>query len=116
MTNPRARISLEWTCLPGDPLKRFAQQGITVISGRDTPAPGHPSREYGIFQVRPGGVLQDLASPFWHWGQFYEHVVRSVLDGSWNQGQVRRGRQGGQLLVGHEQRRHRRAVQPGAAP
>ncbi len=85
MTNPRARISLEWTCLPGDPLKRFAQQGITVISGRDTPAPGHPSREYGIFQVRPGGVLQDLASPFWHWGQFYEHVVRSVLDGSWNQ-------------------------------
>ena len=29
-------------------------------------------------------MLQDLASPFWHWGQFYEHVVRSVLDGSWN--------------------------------
>ena len=83
MTNPRVKIDLQWTCLPGDPLKTFAQKGITVISGRDTPAPGHPSREYGIFQVRPGGVLQDLASPFWHWGQFYEHVVRSVLDGSW---------------------------------
>ncbi len=23
----------------------------------------------------------DLASPFWHWGQFYENVVRTVLDG-----------------------------------
>ncbi|HJD21388.1 MAG TPA: BMP family ABC transporter substrate-binding protein, partial [Candidatus Gemmiger faecigallinarum] len=83
MTNPRVRIDLEWTCLPGNPLQAFTEKGITVISGRDTPAPGHPSREYGIFQVRPGGVLQDLASPFWHWGQFYEHVVRSVLDGSW---------------------------------
>lgn len=84
MVNPRVKIDLQWTCLPGDPLKEFAARGITVVSGRDTPAPGRPSREFGIFQIRPGGVLQDLASPFWHWGQFYEHVVRSVLDGSWN--------------------------------
>lgn len=84
MTNPRVKVEVQWTCLPGDPLKVFTAKGITVISGRDTPAPGHPSHEYGIFQIKPGGVLQDLASPFWHWGQFYEHVVRSVLDGSWN--------------------------------
>ena len=84
MTNPRVKVEVQWTCLPGDPLKTFTAKGITVISGRDTPAPGHPSHEYGIFQIKPGGVLQDLASPFWHWGQFYEHVVRSVLDGSWN--------------------------------
>ena len=84
MTNPRVKVEVQWTCLPGDPLKAFTAKGITVISGRDTPAPGHPSHEYGIFQIKPGGVLQDLASPFWHWGQFYEHVVRSVLDGSWN--------------------------------
>ena len=84
MTNPRVKVEVQWTCLPGYPLKAFTAKGITVISGRDTPAPGHPSHEYGIFQIKPGGVLQDLASPFWHWGQFYEHVVRSVLDGSWN--------------------------------
>ena len=84
MTNPRVKVEVQWTCLPGDPLKAFTAKGITVISGRDTPAPGHPSHEYGIFQIKPGGVLQDLASPFWHWGQFYEHVVRSVLDGSWS--------------------------------
>ena len=84
MVNPRVRIDLQWTCLPGNPLREFAGKGITVVSGRDTPVPGRPSREFGIFQIKPGGVLQDLASPFWHWGQFYEHVVRSVLDGSWN--------------------------------
>ena len=33
--------------------------------------------------IRPGGRLEDLASPFWHWGQFYENVVRSVLNGAW---------------------------------
>ncbi|MDD4849873.1 MAG: BMP family ABC transporter substrate-binding protein [Gemmiger sp.] len=84
MVNPRVRVQLEWTCLPGDPLQSFARRGVTVVSGRDTPLPGRPQREFGTFQIRPGGILQDLASPFWHWGQFYEHVVRSVLDGSWD--------------------------------
>ena len=85
MTNPRARIDLLWTCVPDypDPLQTFTQRGITVISGRDTPMPGRPQREFGTFLVRPGGVLQDLATPFWHWGQFYENVVRTVLDGGW---------------------------------
>ena len=83
MTNPRARIDLQWTCLPGDPIEHFMREGICVISGRDTPVHGRPSREFGTFMVRPGGTLQDLASPFWHWGQFYENVVRSVLNGAW---------------------------------
>ena len=54
-----------------------------MVSGRDAPVPGRPQREFGTFLIRPGGVLQDLATPFWHWGQFYENVVRSVLDGGW---------------------------------
>ena len=85
MVNPRARIELRWTCLPDqeDPLAAFTRKGITVVSGRDAPVPGRPQREFGTFLIRPGGVLQDLATPFWHWGQFYENVVRSVLDGGW---------------------------------
>ena len=85
MVNPRARIELRWTCLPDqeDPLAVFTRKGITVVSGRDAPVPGRPQREFGTFLIRPGGVLQDLATPFWHWGQFYENVVHSVLDGGW---------------------------------
>ena len=45
--------------------------------------PNRPQREFGTFLVRPGGVLQDLATPFWHWGQFYENVIRTVLNGGW---------------------------------
>ena len=54
-----------------------------MVSGRDAPVPGRPQQEFGTFLIRPGGVLQDLATPFWHWGQFYENVVHSVLDGGW---------------------------------
>lgn len=85
MANPRARIELLWTCLPDqtDPLHTFTQKGISVISGRDAPTPNRPQREFGTFLVGPGGVLQDLATPFWHWGQFYENVIRTVLNGGW---------------------------------
>nr|WP_317399148.1 BMP family ABC transporter substrate-binding protein [uncultured Gemmiger sp.] len=83
MVNPKVRIDLQWTCLPGEPMQEFTSKGITIISGRDTPAPGRPQREFGIFMIRPGGRLEDLASPFWHWGQFYENVIRSVLNGAW---------------------------------
>lgn len=83
MTNPHARLKLAWSSVEGDPLRDFSAQGITIISGRDAPAPGRPQREFGTFQVKPGGMLQDLASPFWHWGQFYENVIRTVLDGGW---------------------------------
>ncbi len=84
MVNPRVRIDLQWTCLPGEPIDAFNRQGITVVSARDTPVPGRPQREFGIFRIRRGGMLEDLASPFWHWGQFYENVVRSVLNGAWS--------------------------------
>ena len=84
MVNPRVKIDLQWTCLPSDPVRHFTEQGITVVSGRDAPSPNRPSREFGTFLIQPGGTLVDLASPFWHWGQFYENVVRTVLDGGWS--------------------------------
>ena len=84
MVNPRVKVDLQWTCLPGEPVRHFAERGITVISGRDAPMPNRPSREFGTFLMKPDGRLMDLASPFWHWGQFYENVVRSVLDGGWS--------------------------------
>ena len=85
MTNPRVRVELYWTCLPEkeDPLTTFSRKGVTVVSGRDAQIHGHTQREFGTFLIGPGGILQDLATPFWHWGQFYENVVRSVLDGGW---------------------------------
>ena len=87
MTNPRARIRLEWSCLPGDPAASFRARGIRVVSNRDIPLqnPEYLAKGlYGTYLLSPEGQFTPLASPVWLWGKLYEHIVRSVLDGSWS--------------------------------
>lgn len=28
--------------------------------------------------------MESLGAPYWDWGKLYEHVIRSILDGTWN--------------------------------
>ena len=89
MTNPRARIDLRWSCQGGDPVKDFMDLGYQVISNRDVPAPHRnylAFGEYGTYFVDDDKTLTPLASPCWLWGTFYERVVRSILNGTWEQG------------------------------
>ncbi len=85
MTNPRARILLEWSCTEGDPEKALAEKGARVISNRDVPLPGAASLaqgRLGTYLLDDNGTPQPLASPCWMWGKLYENIVRSVLAGS----------------------------------
>ncbi len=84
LANPRVRIQLHWSCTPGNPLDVFTRQGISVISNRDIPTPDLPQQEWGVYQVGADGSIQPLASPYWHWGKFYEKMVRSILNGGWD--------------------------------
>ena len=87
MTNPRAVISLRWSCVEENPVEAFLREGIRVVSNRDVPTPGQKRLEhgsYGTYFIEPNGNLLPLASPCWMWGKFYEHVVRSILCGSWD--------------------------------
>ena len=89
MTNPRATITLRWSCMAGNPVEDFLKAGIRVVSNRDTPTPGRLHLEHGSFgtyYIEPDGNLLHLASPCWMWGKFYEHVIQSILDGNWKQG------------------------------
>ena len=89
MTNPRATVALRWSCVEGNPVEDFLAAGIRVVSNRDVPAPGRIHLEhgsYGTYLIEPNGNLLHLASPCWMWGKFYEHVVQSILSGSWDQG------------------------------
>ena len=87
MTNPRARISLKWSCLPGNHVGSFLDEGITVISNRDGGAPGIGGQldwEWGVYMVQRHGQLLPLATPVWNWGKFYEQVMGSIFSGSWD--------------------------------
>ncbi len=84
MTNPRARIELKWSCLPGNPTEEFLQEGIRVISNRDTPVQDRLFTDSGTYMVNDDGTFVSLGSPTWMWGKFYENVVRSMLNGAWD--------------------------------
>jgi len=89
MTNPRAKIDLRWSCQSGDPVADFIKKGYQVISNRDVPTLDKQYLEfgeYGTYFVEGDGSLMPLASPCWLWGSFYERVVRSILNGTWEPG------------------------------
>lgn len=89
LTNPRATVELRWSCLPGNPVNDFIRDGIRVISNRETPGqdPKYLSfGEFGTYHVGEDGTLTTLGSPCWVWGKFYERVIRSILDGTWERG------------------------------
>lgn len=84
LTNPRARITLKWSCLPGDPLQELLDEGIRVISNRNAtnPVNDHRNRAWGTFLLSPDGLFTPLSVPCWNWGPFYETAVLSILSGT----------------------------------
>ena len=86
MTNPRAKVLLEWSCLPGNAVENLMARGARVISNRDVPVPGaYGMGEYGTYILDEDDRLRPLASPCWMWGKLYENLVRTVLSGSYDQ-------------------------------
>lgn len=84
MTNPRAKIKLMWSCLPGDPIQELIRQGVDYISTLDMPTLDYLQDKRGAYQVQPDGNLHQLASPLWNWGEFYVRLVNSILNGGWD--------------------------------
>ncbi len=93
LTNPRARVKLRWFCVDEDALGALAADGVDVISNRDIPAPDRVKEAWGLCQARSDGTLQSLASPYWHWGNLYVKLVRSIFSGSWDGLSSREGEQ-----------------------
>ncbi len=87
LSNPRARVKLVWSCTPGDPIAELKESGVSVISNRDSgeEATAHCAWDYGLYQLGEDGGLLPLAVPCWNWGASYEKILRTVLDGSWEE-------------------------------
>lgn len=86
MTNPRARVYLEWSTLKDDDLgkvmERIREKEVSVVSGRDMVIPEDASRYFGLYRMEEGRP-HNLAMPLWHWGKFYEELIRTVMNGAW---------------------------------
>ena len=85
MTNPRARVMLEWSCLPGNPLEKLRQAGVRVISNKDASGLNqtHWDLDWGTYMLREDGSMMPLAVPCWNFGSFYETIIKSISEGTW---------------------------------
>ena len=83
MINPYVKVYLDWSRLKEqDGKKRLQQDGLLFISDDDMITPNNPTREYGLYLKNEQGVLENLATPIWHWGKFYERIVTNICNGS----------------------------------
>ena len=83
MINPRAKVYLEWSTRKElDIDKKIRETGSSCISGKDMMIPEEASRFFGIYHL-DGEHTRNLAMPLYHWGKFYEQLLRTIVDGTW---------------------------------
>ena len=84
MVNPRAKIYLEWSCIDGAEaaVNRLKERGITIISSQDLKKPAGEERiAFGLYEYEEDKKV-NLAMPIWNWGVYYEKLIRSMMDKS----------------------------------
>lgn len=83
MINPRAEVYLEWANMKNkDEMEEIKRHDVSCISGKDMVIPEDASRHFGIYRMEEG-YPRSLAMPLWHWGKFYEQLIRTIMDGTW---------------------------------
>ena len=83
MINPRVKVYLEWSSKKNvDQKERIREIAPDYISGKDMVIPEEGSRLFGLFSMEDGEP-HNLAMPLWHWGKFYEQLIRTIMNGTW---------------------------------
>ena len=81
MTNPRARVYLEWSSVKGleGAADALTGRGIRLISSQDTAQLARGRRSsFGLSRIE-GEKRILLANPVWRWDVYYEEILRRML-------------------------------------
>ena len=85
LTNPRARLTLRWSCCEENAAQALRADGVSIICGSELPRTGEDGEICGLCRVAPDGTAGRLALPVWNWGDFYTRLVRGILRGGWDE-------------------------------
>lgn len=84
MVNPTAKVYLEWSTIGGTAAatKRLTDRGIVLISSQDMARLEEQTKQttFGLSLVNEEEGQVNLAMPVWHWGIYYEGILRSILN------------------------------------
>ena len=84
MVNPAAKVYLDWSCIDGAQAaeQRLKDKGVRIISSQDFKKPrGEERSTFGLYEYKDG-QKENLAMPLWNWGVYYEKLIRSIMDKS----------------------------------
>ena len=91
MVDPSCRISLKWSSWKNRSWQEeMHAEHLHIISGSDLIVPRLPDRRYGVYRYDEDGTVTNLATPLYNWGKYYELIVRSILDGTYDDRSVAR--------------------------
>ena len=84
---PEGKVLLRWACLPdpAHPLDFSDREDVTLFYARDSREAPDTHRDYGLCQRLPDGVIRPVGLPQWRWDVFYIEIIRSILNGSWDE-------------------------------
>lgn len=96
MVNPRAEVMVLWTGEWNNPQvttdlsERLIQAGADIISNKTLLVPRDVTWDYGVYSMlcdidpETKQPKNYLAAPIWRWGAFYEKIISSILNGSFD--------------------------------
>lgn len=96
MVNPNAEVMVLWTGEWNNPKvttdlsEQLIAAGADIISNKTLMVPRDVTWEYGVYAMlcdidsETKQPKNYLASPIWNWGTFYEKIISSVLNGSFD--------------------------------
>jgi basic membrane lipoprotein Med (substrate-binding protein (PBP1-ABC) superfamily) len=95
LVNPYVKVKVAWTREWNsherftDADKILVDAGADIISNRNLTVPREVTSQFGvysmlcIFDPETKKLQHHLAAPIWHWGAFYEKIVRNITNESY---------------------------------
>lgn len=86
LTNPKAMIYLEWSSKEGilAAENKLKEKGAQLISYREYGnAKEEENKRFGLAFV-DGNEISPVVLPIWNWTLYYERIIQSILDGSFD--------------------------------